>query len=232
MSVVWSKDMMRTVCNHSAQSWSKDSKTGQMYCDDCETPIVQNPQDGFWYRAEPKTGQNIKEPYKWVRHADLKRVSDDSRLRSWCPVCDRGILLVARVGLPDTRLSKIDRCTLCGQAFVYEDDEIDGQKLVPPNPSTLEETILALDELLSEEDRKFIQESKDPEGAVIGMHHSLGQAIRNKWGLWMGSPLARHMKEVHGVDHPDDMSGLILSKYARARFRTRWQRIASDDDEI
>lgn len=42
----------RVACNHSMQSWSK--KDGQMFCGDCEAPITQDPETGFWYAH--KTG--------------------------------------------------------------------------------------------------------------------------------------------------------------------------------
>jgi len=37
-------------------------------------------------------------------------------------------------GLTSLNLSKLDHCTLCGQQFLYEEDEIGGSKLTtPPN---------------------------------------------------------------------------------------------------
>ena len=41
----------RIVCEHSAQSWSRDA-SGQMHCDDCGTQIV-HAADDVWYRAPP-----------------------------------------------------------------------------------------------------------------------------------------------------------------------------------
>jgi hypothetical protein len=43
-------------------------------------------------------------------------------------------------------------------------------------------------------------------------HFSLGMWMRNNWGLWHGSRLSEYFNE-HGVHHPDDMSGIILSSY-------------------
>jgi hypothetical protein len=40
-------------------------------------------------------------------------------------------------GLTSLDLSKLDHCTLCGQQFLYEEDEIGGSKLItPPNLSS------------------------------------------------------------------------------------------------
>jgi hypothetical protein len=38
--------------------------------------------------------------------------------------------------------------------------------------------------------------------------------MRNNWGLWTGSRLATYFGD-HGVHHPDDMSGIILTAYRR-----------------
>ncbi|MEO0469230.1 MAG: DUF6794 domain-containing protein [Bacteroidota bacterium] len=45
-------------------------------------------------------------------------------------------------------------------------------------------------------------------------HFGIGLWIRNHWGLWGGSRLAKYFKNL-GVHHPDDMSGIILTSYHR-----------------
>jgi hypothetical protein len=45
-------------------------------------------------------------------------------------------------------------------------------------------------------------------------HHSMGHYIRNEWGLWEDSDLAKHFKAM-GIWHPDDMSGIILASLYR-----------------
>ena len=53
-------------------------------------------------------------------------------------------------------------------------------------------------------------------GSVAGTgryHFGLGMWMRNEWGLWGGSRLAKYFRknsERTGVRHPDDISGLIL----------------------
>ena len=79
--------------------------------------------------------ENLEKPIVQVRHADLKRMNDTSPFRSWCPTCDQGVMLVQRDGV---KLLRIDHCTMCGQRFVYTDDEIDGVPLHPPLPELLE----------------------------------------------------------------------------------------------
>jgi hypothetical protein len=60
----------------------------------------------------------------------------------------------------------------------------------------------------------------------------LGQFLRNEWGLWKDSALAQHLRQVHGIDHPDDMSHLILTRYCRVRYPTLWDRLAKDDGSV
>jgi hypothetical protein len=74
-----------------------------------------------------KVAENIDESPVNVRHEDLKRTGD-SPFRSWCPVCDEGILLVGRIG---KWLKRADRCTLCGQLVIYRDVEIAGEPFEP-----------------------------------------------------------------------------------------------------
>lgn len=47
---------------------------------------------------------------------------------------------------------------------------------------------------------------------MIKYHHGLGTWIRNNWGLWGGSRLQKYFTE-RGINHPDEMSGVILSFY-------------------
>ena len=94
-------------------------------------------------------------------------------------------------------------------------------------PSTLAEALQALDELLSPEDKEKIRTSEDSfEDLAADVHHGLGRHLRNEWGLWKDSPLAQHMRDVHNITHPDDMSHEILVAYCRQQVRTRFERIA------
>lgn len=45
-------------------------------------------------------------------------------------------------------------------------------------------------------------------------HFYLGRWLRNDWGLWSGSRLAKWFNS-KGIFHPDDMSGIILTSYWR-----------------
>ena len=45
-------------------------------------------------------------------------------------------------------------------------------------------------------------------------HMGLGMWMRNNWGLWGGSRLAAWFN-AQGINHPDDMSGIILDSFWR-----------------
>ena len=95
-------------------------------------------------------------------------------------------------------------------------------------PQNLDEAFEALDKMLHPQDREDLQTTDDPKTMMARIHHSLGRHIRNAWGLWTDSPLAQHLKSEHGVEHPDDMSGHILTQYMRVRYPTAWDRINED----
>jgi hypothetical protein len=46
------------------------------------------------------------------------------------------------------------------------------------------------------------------------VHHSFGMYLRNNWGLWGDSPLAKNLSQL-GIFHPDDMTAIILDSYQR-----------------
>lgn len=81
-------------------------------------------------------------------------------------------------------------------------------------PSTLEECFAEIDRMLSHEAKLDILASDD-EKIMSGLHHSLGQYMRNKWGLWKGDTELHAYFKGLGIWHADDMSGIILKSYFR-----------------
>lgn len=77
-------------------------------------------------------------------------------------------------------------------------------------PSTIDECIEGLNQLLSPEEQ--ISLIKMSEKELVLCHHGLGRWIRNNWGLWSGGPLQDHMKSL-GFHHPDDMSTSIIREW-------------------
>lgn len=77
-------------------------------------------------------------------------------------------------------------------------------------PKDLEDSFNELNKMLHP---KFIEKFKNGgKNEVIEQHFGLGLWMRNNWGLWAGSRLAKYFEEL-GINHPDDMSGIILTSY-------------------
>ena len=76
-----------------------------------------------------------------------------------------------------------------------------------------------LNECFHELTKRTTPKSRDefmrgPEDSVYGLHFTTGMGIRNGWGLWHGSKLAKYFNRL-GIYHADDMSGIILTSYHR-----------------
>jgi hypothetical protein len=82
-------------------------------------------------------------------------------------------------------------------------------------PPTLAEAHTELERLLPPETLAEI-DAMSSEKDMIKYHFSWGLNMRNGWGLWAGSPLAKHLQEL-GFTHPDAMSGVILATFWRKR---------------
>lgn len=79
-------------------------------------------------------------------------------------------------------------------------------------PRDLGECYLALKLKLSQPD--LLEFMNTPEDELARYHLGLGMWMRNKWGLWRESALQRYFREL-GINHPDDMSGIILTSFHR-----------------
>ena len=71
----------------------------------------------------------------------------------------------------------------------------------------------AISSLLSDIDPKDLENLKK-DGQPTGWHFSGGMAMRNNWGLWKGSELAKYFNSL-GIYHADDMSGIIMESLVR-----------------
>lgn len=79
-------------------------------------------------------------------------------------------------------------------------------------PTDIEDCFKQLDQLLSYTDRKEFTAQPEDFGGLY--HMSLGLWIRNNWALWYGSRLSHYFNEL-GVNHPDNMSGIVIKCYHR-----------------
>jgi hypothetical protein len=79
-------------------------------------------------------------------------------------------------------------------------------------PVDLEDALTELDRIMGTQGRNEIL--KTTEQDMFEYHHGVGTWMRNNWGLWKGSQLAKYFNQL-GIHHPDDMSGIILHSYWR-----------------
>jgi hypothetical protein len=80
-------------------------------------------------------------------------------------------------------------------------------------PKNLEGCFKVLKIALSEGELTRFKEM--PEGDYIKYHHNLGRCIRNNWNLWEEGSTLREFFESEGINHADDMSGIILQTFHR-----------------
>jgi len=80
-------------------------------------------------------------------------------------------------------------------------------------PGNLEECFIELRKQLPESELEQFRTGEE-DTVTTRAHHGLGMWIRNNWGLWSGSRLAKYFNEM-GIHHPDDMSSVILTSFHR-----------------
>ena len=79
-------------------------------------------------------------------------------------------------------------------------------------PKDLDDSFAELKKMLHPD---FVKEFKVGTEDDTAMHHfGLGIWMRNNWGLWGGSRLAKWFN-AQGIKHADDMSGIILDSFWR-----------------
>lgn len=85
---------------------------------------------------------------------------------------------------------------------------------IPPEveiPRNLEEAHAQLMKLFPKEEiERITQMASEDEMSIY--HFGAGMGIRNSWGLWHGSRLAKYFNDL-GIKHADDMSGIILGTF-------------------
>ena len=79
-------------------------------------------------------------------------------------------------------------------------------------PTDLDDCFRQLEKILKPKDLDQIKSGTEKD--MIKYHFGLGMWLRNNWGLWAGSRLAKWFNE-QGIFHPDDMSGVILDSFWR-----------------
>lgn len=80
-------------------------------------------------------------------------------------------------------------------------------------PVDLEDCFVQINSFWADSVREKVK-NREEEDFVVNAHFGFGMWIRNNWGLWRKSRLAKYFNEL-GIFHPDDMSGIILTSYHR-----------------
>lgn len=79
-------------------------------------------------------------------------------------------------------------------------------------PKDLDDCFVQLEKILKPDDIKTMRGGTEKDMAKY--HFGLGMWMRNNWGFWRGSRLAKWFNGL-GIKHPDDMSGIILDSFWR-----------------
>ncbi|HAW52255.1 MAG TPA: hypothetical protein DCX54_08010 [Flavobacteriales bacterium] len=79
-------------------------------------------------------------------------------------------------------------------------------------PKDLDDVFIELRKMLPQDVQTKMKNGTEQE--MIEYHFSLGMWMRNHWGLWQKSRLAKYFHGI-GVQHPDDMSGIIIKSFWR-----------------
>lgn len=91
------------------------------------------------------------------------------------------------------------------------------------NPKNLKEAVDAIDKVTE----KFLDRKNwlndNEEDALISAHHSLGQDIRNTWGMWTQDSDIYEWFTKNRIYHPDDMSSIILTCFHREKNNKAWK---------
>lgn len=107
-------------------------------------------------------------------------------------------------------LKRIECDTLLSEMRKIKADTFGKVKNVPTN---FAESLVMLDSMMNPKMKEWIKCLPDGEfGGYV--HHGFGTYLRNNWGLWGNSELAKNLSEM-GIFHPDDMSAIILDSYQR-----------------
>lgn len=84
--------------------------------------------------------------------------------------------------------------------------------MVMETPKNIDDALQILRHELNDEIENIAKTPLDE--YICTEHHGIGRFIRNEWGLWSGSELQTWFKD-KGIDHPDDMSSIILTSFHR-----------------
>lgn len=80
-------------------------------------------------------------------------------------------------------------------------------------PNNLDEAIAQVGILIGDHGKKKAKTMAEDDFLAFS-HHALGRYLRNGWGLWGETALAKWFNGL-GIKHADDMSAIILTSFHR-----------------
>ncbi len=97
----------------------------------------------------------------------------------------------------------------CDSLLNYISETNSGKVNLPDSlPKNINDCIKQLDTCTNDNIKEWIKCVTERE-YVSTLHHGFGMYLRNNWGLWAESDLAKYFYSI-GIYHPDDMSSIIL----------------------
>lgn len=108
------------------------------------------------------------------------------------------------------RVRVVSKSNISNRSVVSVDTKNNWDSLTAEHFLSVSEIVLDLCLNVSKEDRNWIKVMKTSD--LIGLHHTVGQYIRNTYGLWHpNQPMV--IKDDLGDGHPDGISMIILEKF-------------------
>lgn len=185
------------------EMWTTDGVQDCQGCEKCGTTFSGHPD-----------GHNPLQPHQWKTMYDQNTGLPYKRCEK-CYHVDEVTYKLAKKGISCLNISDVDKFyegiihtpPIEEEGRIDKLPEDDNKQSIPKN---LEEAI----NLLTNNEIKDIIKDKTEDKFICEQHHGLGMLLRNNWGLWRDSDLAKWFNE-KGIHHADDMSSIILASVYR-----------------
>lgn len=185
-------------------------------CSDSLKDAIRNTPDEHLERLFYPWGGELKTVFNWT-------TGDENSLMRYFKGKDielhnSDVILIAYKrhisGLPIKEVeiynsyAEIERKWKAEDKIRYDADTLRGVYI----PKDIYDCFVYIDSMFEDSTRQTI--SKWNENEMGRLHRGFGMWMRNNWQLWGGSRLSKYFNEL-GIDHAEDMSGIILSSYHR-----------------
>jgi len=183
---------------------------------DDEIALVKTlPEDSIYYNAAFKYGTDFFHAWKLYHGSRLTQYFNKLGLQGSHPIYNTILVSYHRYLNKDSirleeqikKYQEIQKQEEQEYLAKLDKDTLNGVYI----PKDLKDCFIQLDIMLPEKSKTEIKNLKSRK-ETIKYHHGLGMRLRNSWGLWGGSRLQKYFLD-RKVNHPDEMSALILEFY-------------------